>query len=69
MRNSKRNYYDRKINLQGNAKSLFNAFKEFSGKTSSVGCKIDVADFKFFLYKSVKALQPIYLVVLLLQTY
>ena len=48
MRNTKRNYYDRKINLQGNAKSLFNAFKYFSGKTSSVDSKIHVDGFNNF---------------------
>ena len=48
MRNTKRNYYDRKVNLQGNAKSLFNAFKEFSEKTSSVDSKNDVDDFNNF---------------------
>ena len=68
MRNTKRNYYDRKINLQSNAKSLFNAFKKFSGKASSVGCTVDVNDFNNFLCNSVKALQPIYFVILLLQT-
>ena len=40
----------KKFNLQGNAKILFNAFKDFSGKVSSVGSKIDVDDFiNFFL--------------------
>ena len=44
MRNTKRNFYGSKIKLQGNAKSLLNAFKEVSGKTSSVGSKIDIDD-------------------------
>ena len=68
MRNTKRNYYDRKINWQSNAKSLFNAFKEFSGEASSVGSTIDVNNFNNFLCESVEGLQSIYLVILLLQT-
>ena len=43
MRKTKRNYYDRKTIVVS-----FKAFKELSGKTSSVGSKIDVDDFNNF---------------------
>ena len=56
MRNTKRNYYDRKINSQSNAKHLFSAFKIFSGKTSSVGIKIDVDGFNNFFVQGDQSL-------------
>ena len=68
MRDTKRKYYDRKINLQSNAKSLFNAFKEFSGKILRLVVKLILMISTTLLCKLVKALQPIYLVILDLQT-